>query len=226
MSSAVLRSVLSFLFAAFVLQVVFVGSTLALSRALRARVRAVALGTPTLVRFEVGALRVAIGALPVVAWVEFPGRAPGDPDRGPGTWRRLSLGARLVVIIGPLIATFVVAPLLLGPARAAGSFAHAVPQLLLVVDASPLVRGFLHLLATEPLAVVVGVACAKATAFNLLPLATLAGGAVLREVVDAFRGAENDGDAAPGVAWPLVSMLFVLVWVVGRFAWGLVHALS
>jgi Zn-dependent protease len=87
------------------------------------------------------------------------------------------------------------------------------------------VGSILRLLATEPLTIAVGVVCAKATAFNLLPLATLAGGAVLREVVDAFRGAENDGDAAPGVAWPLVSVLFMLVWVAGRFAWGLVHAL-
>jgi hypothetical protein len=225
MLSAVLRSVLSVLFAALVLQVVFVGSTLALSRALQARVRAVALGMPTVLSFTVATVKVAIGVLPLLAWVEFPGRAPGDPEEGLGTWRRLSLGARLALIVAPWIATLVLATLLLGPARAAGSFAHVVPQLLVVVDLTPLVRGFLHVLATERLAIVVGIVCAKATAFNLLPLASLAGGAVLRELAGAVRGA-SDRDAMPGVAWPVVSLLVLLVWVVGRLAWGLVDAVS
>jgi membrane-associated protease RseP (regulator of RpoE activity) len=221
-----LRSALNLYLAVLLLHVVFLASSWIIGVRAGARVRVVSLGTPTVKRFERGDTKIMLGLLPILAYVSFAGLNPLDEDSGPGDWRRLPLARRVLILLVPWIATFVIAVLCVGPARAARSGAHAVVQLAVVLDTTPLVRGFLHLLATEPLAVVAGVVAAKMTAFNLLPLPSLAGGRALGELVAAATRAPGATKDPPKPLWALLSMLVVFVWCFGRFAWGLWHALA
>jgi hypothetical protein len=217
--------VLCFLLGAVVLQAVFVGSTLALSRTLGARVSAASIGMPRLKTFQVGEMKLSLGALPLTGWVQFPGRALGDLERGPGTWRQLSLAVRLAITIVPWLAILSLAVLCIGPERAVRSIAHAVPQVLFVVDTTPLMRAFLQLLATAPISTVIGVMLAKSVTFNLLPIGSLAGSAVVHEIATTRLPAPSDEEEKPQVAWHVGSMIFLMVWIFGRFLWGLGHAL-
>jgi hypothetical protein len=215
-----LPSVLALLCAMLAVHAVFLATTCVLARLLGARIREVSMGAPKLVRFTVRGVKVVLGPVPLTASIEFPGRAPEDAEQGPGTWRELGLGTRLLLVLAPSIVTFALAILCLGQARALASIAHALPQLLIVIDTTPLTRDFLHLLATAPIAVVIGVVMAKAVALNLLPLGGLAGGGAISELTG---GVNSDGPKK--VAWMIASILFTLLWIGGRFAWGLVHAL-
>jgi membrane-associated protease RseP (regulator of RpoE activity) len=219
-----LRSALDFSLAVLLLQVVFLASSWIVGVRAGARVREVSLGFPSLKRFERGGTTIKIGLLPFFAYVAFAGLNPLDEDSGPGDWRRLPLARRIVILLAPWAATFVMAVLCVGPARAARSCVHAVAQFVVVLDTTPLVRGFLHLIDSEPFVVVVGVVAAKVTAFNLLPLPSLAGGRSLGELI-AARGALRATKDPPHPRWALLSMLVTFVWGFGRFAWGLWHAL-
>jgi membrane-associated protease RseP (regulator of RpoE activity) len=224
-ATSMLRSALYFYVAVLLIQVVFLGSSWIVGVRAGARVRTVSLGMPTVKSFERGGTKIMLGLFPVFAYVAFAGLNPLDEDSGPGDWRRLPLTRRFVILLAPWVATFVMAVLCLGPVRAARSGAHTVAQFFVVLDTTPLVRGFLHLLGTDPLVVVFGVLAAKMTVFNLLPLPSLAGGRAVGELVAAITRAPGATKDPPHPRWALFSMLFVFVWCFGRFAWGLWHAL-
>jgi membrane-associated protease RseP (regulator of RpoE activity) len=221
-----LRPTILFLVAALALQIVFVGSTLALARGIGARVSGLAVGMPIVLRREIRGLKVGLGLLPLTSYVRFSGMAPGDADRSPGSWRTLRLGARLLLIAGPWAVTLAIAVVCLGGERAVLSLAHAVPQLLVVVDLTPIVRGFIRLLVAEPFPVALGVLMAKATAFNLLPLEVLAGGRILSLVLGAPRGAGTAGEEKASPVWFIISGVLLILWVTGRLVWGLLHAFA
>lgn len=214
------------LYAALLAQMaLFVCTTWALSVAVGGRVTEVRLGFPRVLRLKAGGGEVRLGLLPLGASVSLLGRAPADPADGPGNWRGLSLVRRLIVLLGPWVATVAVAVLCLGPTRALGSMARALPQLLFVLDLTPLIRGFLGVLRGDPWPVTLGVVLAKLAAFNLLPLPTLAGGAALHEIWSMRRSPGGQEAPEAGGPWLAVSMLFLFFYMGGRLAWGWWHAL-
>jgi membrane-associated protease RseP (regulator of RpoE activity) len=218
-----LRQTLFLYLAALIQTVIFVSSTYALLVTLGGRARGVSLGFVRVVRFNAVGVKVQLGLLPFGGSVEIAGLAPGDADDDPGSWRHLGLRRRLTVIAGPWLLTLALAVLCLGPARALRSAAHGVPQTLLVLDTTPLVRGFLGVLAAAPFSTALGVVCAKALALNLLPLGTLAGGRLVQEIIQAsgFRGKATEDK--PSVLWHMASIIFLL-YVAGRMAWGFFRA--
>jgi hypothetical protein len=204
----------------------FVASTLVLMRAVGGRARAAQIGAGRVARFKIAGTQVDLGLIPGLSSVTLIGRAPDDTDDSPGSWRRLGLARRLIILLGPWVVTLSIAVLCLSPARALTSFMRAVPQILFVLDTTPLVRGFLRVMASDPVYVVLGVLCAKLTAMNLLPLPSLAGGAALQEIAAALRPATKTEKPATRGVWTVVGVLFVFFYIVGRFAWGLIKALS
>jgi membrane-associated protease RseP (regulator of RpoE activity) len=204
---------------------VFILSTWAITAALGGRAKAVHLGAPRVFRFKLAGSDIDLGLLPIVASVTLLGRGRADTYAGPGSFRRLGLARRLTILLGPWVLTLLVAVVCLGPARAFASFANAFHQVLFVLDTTPLVRGFLRVLRAEPWPSVVGVLCAKLTAMNLLPLAALAGGAALHEIAVTLKPPAKPEDEGPRAPWLIVSMLFVFLFIGGRFAYGLVRAL-
>ncbi len=223
-ASAILAALLFYL-AALAQTSLFVLSTWAITAAVGGRAKAVHLGFPRVVRFKLAGSDIELGLVPTVASVTLLGRGPGDTYDGPGSFRRLGLARRLAILLGPWLLTLLIAVLCLAPARAFASFANAFPQLLFVLDPTPLVRGFLRILRTEPWVITLGVLCAKSTAMNLLPLWTLAGGGALQEVAATFRPPAKPGDEAPRALWPVLSMLFAIFFIGGRFVYGLIRAL-
>jgi hypothetical protein len=204
----------------------FVLSTGALAAALGGRATAAQIGVPRVFRFKLAGVDVQLGLLPVVSSVTLLGRGPADTYDGPGSFRRLGLARRLAILLGPWIIALAVAVACLTPARAFASFANAFPQLLFVLDPTPLVRGFLAVLRDEPWSITAGVLFAKLAAMNLLPLSTLAGGAALHEIALTLRPREKPEDEAPSALWPALSMLFMLFYIGARFAYGLIRALA
>jgi hypothetical protein len=204
---------------------VFVLSTWAITAALGGRAKGVHLGAPRVFRFNLAGSDIELGLLPIAASVTLLGRGPADTYDGPGSFRRLGLPRRLTILLAPWILTLLVAVLCLGPARAFTSFANAFHQVLFVLDTTPLVRGFLRVLRAEPWPIVVGVLCAKLTAMNLLPLSALAGGAALHEIAITLRPPAKPEDEAPRAPWLILSMLFVFLFIGGRFIYGLFRAL-
>jgi membrane-associated protease RseP (regulator of RpoE activity) len=217
------RQALFLYLAALIQTVAFVSSTYALLVTLGGRARGVSLGFVRVVRFNATGVKVQLGLLPFGGSVEIAGLAPGDADDDPGSWQHLGLGRRLAIIAGPWLLTLALAMLCLGPARALTSAAHGVPQTLLVLDTTPLMRGFLGVLTTAPFSTALGVVCAKTLALNLLPLGMLAGGRLVQEIVHAlgFRGKVTEDK--PSVLWLTASILFLL-YVAGRMAWGFFRA--
>lgn len=204
---------------------VFVLSTWTITTTLGGRAKGVHLGAPRVFRFKLAGSDIELGLLPIVASVTLLGRGPADTYEGPGSFRRLGLPKRLTILLGPWVLTLLVAVLCLGPARAFRSFANAFSQILFVLDTTPLVRGFLRVLRAEPWSSVVGVLCAKLTAMNLLPLSALAGGAALHEIAVTLKPPAKPEDEATGARWLILSMLFVFLFIGGRFAYGLFRAL-
>lgn len=189
----------------------FVASTWTLATAVGAHVTEVQLGFPRLLRLRRPNVVLRAGPVPLSASCDLLGRVEDVDD--PRSWWRLELPRRLLVMLGPWLATFAVAVACLGPARAGRSFGHAAEQLLWTVDLTPLVRRFVALVGQAPFAITLGVVCAKTTFMNLLPLPSLAGGQALSEL----RGRP----AHP--AWAIGSMLAVLVWFGGRIAYAVVR---
>lgn len=212
--------------ALFVQGSLFVASTWALTALLGGRVKAVHLGVPRVFRFKRAGSDVELGFLPLASSVALVGRGPGDTYDGPGSFRRLGLARRLLILLGPWLLTLLIAVLCLGPGRAFTSFGRAFPQLLFGLDLTPLVRGFLRVLSSEPGYISVGVVFAKLTAMNLLPLATLAGGSAVQEIALTLRPPAKPGDEPPRALWSVVSMLFLMFYIGGRIVYGLVRALS
>jgi hypothetical protein len=203
----------------------FALSTWAIAAALGGRATAIHIGVPRVFRFKLAGSDIELGIVPIVASVTLLGRGPADTYDGPGSFRHLGLARRLAILLGPWLLTLLIAVLCLAPARAFTSFANAFPQILFVLDPTPLVRGFLRVLRTEPWFITVGVLCAKLTAMNLLPLSALAGGAALEEIAATFKPPAKPGDEAPRALWPILSMLFVIFFLGGRFVYGLIRAL-
>ena len=112
--------------------------------------RAVALGTPSVVRLRYGETKVSLGPWPA-AYVQPVGRDPDDPDAtGPDSWWQRSLAARALVAGGPWLLGAVLAVALLGPTHALASFGHSFRQLLFMVNLTPLVRRLVALIAVAP----------------------------------------------------------------------------
>jgi hypothetical protein len=223
MASFGLRQAISLYLAMVVHLVLFVLPAWALLAAAGGRARRVSIGLVRVAGFPVAGVKVELGLLPITSFVDVVGMAPTDHDDEPGSWRTLSLLRRIAVLVAPWLLILVVAVLCLGPGRALTSAARAPSQLLLVLDTTPLIRGFFRVLAAEPFTVALGVLCAKSAPFNLLPFGSLAGGRVVQEIAGALRPAKAEGDAKPSAFW-FVTQAILTLYVAGRLLWGAFHA--
>lgn len=187
----------------------FTGLTWALLVAVGGAATEAAFGTPPLIRFRRGDVKVSIGPFPTGS-VAIAGRF-GDEPVGPRDWRRLSLPRRLTVLLAPWLVIAAIAVACLGPTHAARSFAHGLGQVLFVLDLTPLVRRFFAIATAAPLPLTLGLAFAKSLALNSLPFAGLAGGGLLQELFGTKRP-----------AWLALS-LFGMMWVTLRLVYALVR---
>ena len=200
---------------AMVQQVAFVALAAGLTETLGGRVVELAVGSPRLFALRRRGIAMSFGPIPASS-VSALGRATFED--GPRTWSVLPLARRLVIVLGPWAALAILAAACLGPAHAARSIAHGFSQVALVLDPTPLMRSFFALARTAPLHVTFGVLLAKMVAFNLLPLATLAGGEAIDELVSTVRRRRFP-------TWWTILSLVVALWLVLRFAWAIAHVI-
>jgi len=192
----------------------------AFARMFRAQVETVDIGTPKLLTLRRAHPRISVGAFPAAS-VGIAGMANLRDDDPDDAWHRLSLGARLVVILGPWAVLAGLAATLIGPARAMHSIGHGIYQLLFVLDLAPLVTRALQLLRDGSLVTTAGVLLAKLVAMNLLPLGAFGGAAVVRELLwRPERGVPRWFER-----WIWISLLFALVWLGLRPLWAIVTVL-
>jgi len=185
-----------------------------------ARVEVVRLGFSKLAQVKIRGVEVHVGPIPGGS-VELAGFAGAEYD-APDSWWRLGRIARVLVMVVPWLVIALIAIACLGIERAQRSFIHAFGQLLVELDTTPLVHGFLDVARQESSAVVVGVVSAKFLAINLLPLP----GSVLRNIVRELR-------IPPGVPPPkpqpqvlaLIVGVLLFLHIAGRLLWGFVNAL-
>lgn len=180
-------------------QALFVVVAYSVAIAAGAVVQDVAIGGPPLVRLRVRKVVVGFGPLPS-GWVNTSGASRGE----------MSLGRRLAIRLVPWVILLLVAVACLGPGNALRSFGVGFQQIVLVVDPRPLVAAFFELANVAPVHVTFGLLLTKLVAVNLLPFSPLAGGAVLDECARRERPRW----------WLALSLVFVFVWIVGRFAWA------
>jgi hypothetical protein len=161
--------------------IVFVATSWALAHLVGARVTAIGLGAPGVaLRRREPAIRV--GPIPGGS-VELHGRADEQDDGDPRSWKRLGLSRRLLILLGPWVATLAIAALCVGPARTLRSFVRGLGQLLLTLDLTPLVRQLLDAVAIAPIATTVGIVLAKLSAANTPMLV----GSALQELTGMSR---------------------------------------
>jgi hypothetical protein len=198
--------------------VAFVALSVGLARVAGARIDAIAIGTPPLVRVKTARRVVQLGPFPSGS-VELHGRAAVDDDGAPGGWKRLGLARRLLVILGPWLLLMIVAVALLGPAHALRSFVHAFDQVLFTVDVTPLVRRFLDLVATAPITTTAGIVLAKMVAVNLLPAVGFAGANTIVELL---------GPRVPRwfATYGVIALFVVTLWVLPRFGWAVIQVVT
>jgi membrane-associated protease RseP (regulator of RpoE activity) len=203
------------------LTVLFVALTAALLRLVGGRATTIDVGTPAVLSLRRAEPRIRIGPLPLGSVHILGAAEPAEVPLADGDWRRLGLARRLLVILGPWLAITGVAVALLGPARAARSFASAIDQIVFTLDPTPLVRELFALVAAAPLPVTAGIVFAKLAVLNLLPLGSLAGG----QVVGALASAGRREPPKAVQIYLLVSTIFVMLYLGGRFAYAFVRAL-
>jgi hypothetical protein len=221
MPSAVLEALLLYLAATLQNALFVLFSTLILS-AVGGRAKAAQAGVGPKIRFRIRGIDVAIAPIPLSTWVQIAGRSPTDTYDGPDSWRSLSLPRRLMALLGPWALLSVVAILCIGPTHALRSFEHALPELVLTLDTTPLVRAFLRILREERFTTSLGIILTKLVALNLLPLPVLAGGSALQE---AWSDLTPNATPTPRtIVWSVISTLFIFS-IAARLTWGTIHAM-
>lgn len=209
--------------AAFAMSGVFVAVTAWLLGLVGGRATRVDLGTPPWLPLRRAAPAVRLGPLPLGVVHILGAGEPAEVHVEPAErdWRRLGLARQLLVTLGPWLVLAMVAVALLGPPHAARSFASAVGQLLFTLDPTPLVRRFFALAAAAPLQVTLGVLFAKLVVLNLLPFGSLAGG----QAVGLLLGAGRRAAPRSVQIWIILSTVFVMLYLGGRFIYAIVRVL-
>lgn len=188
--------------AAIVLALVaFALGSFAFARILGASVKTVALGFPRIFKFRTGDTEWELGLIPLNAYTLPRGRA--DDYDGPGSWKRLDLGRRILILTAPWMLVAIVAVGL----RGWGSIANGFSEILLRLDTAPLWRALFSL--HVGFAAVVGIVFAKNLTANLPPL---------------FFALVGEVRKKPSVIEPIF-MVLLFLWIAARFGWGLYRAL-
>jgi hypothetical protein len=205
-----------------VVNLVWTVASLALFRLVGARVTEVTYGPlPISLTRTIGGVKTELTPLPSAA-IRVLGRGPEDRDDSARSWRRLSLARRLTALIGPWVVVLGLPCALLGPAHAVRSFAHGVQQLLFVLDLTPLVRAFRHVIEVAPFATTLGVVCAKAIAVSVLPAIGTAGSGVLAELARPAKTGRAPA-ARRGNLW-IVPALAAYLYIGLRLAYAIARA--
>ncbi len=190
-------------------QAAYLASTLIAARLLGANAESARLGVgPKLFAFSIGATRIQVCALPIVAWVALEGMA--DAEGPPVGFRAMHPLRRAAVTLSSWALPALLAVLLIGPGRAAHHLVTALPQwtrVLLHPDAAVgLWRAYLAL----PLPAALGVFLAKMIAINLLPFPSLSGGLTLRYLL-AWVFPSSDGASRGWITWHAITSVVILV---------------
>jgi len=150
--------------------------------------------------------RITVGVVPLGGFVRCHGQGEADPE-SEGRFESLPAWRRAVVFLSGNVSLLALACVLLGPGEALASVARLPGQLLGLTDPRGAAQDTLtSLLALGhgPLPLALGVLAAKLGAFNLLPLATLNGWALVRMALPAALAKKLE------IPWSLLSILLTL----------------
>lgn len=207
--------------AQLVASLAFLLCVFAVSRAVRVPIERLQLGLgPALVR-RIGSVELALGAVPLGAWVRF-ARAEDaeDPELdvmheapAPDALDRASGLARVAIALAGPLGMAIVALIGLGPAEGALEIAQAFAQLPLgAVAPLSLGRAMIAAAAARPVLAMGALIAAKLAAYNLFPVPGTSIWRLLEGVVPALRRARWLGlvPAALGVSW----LIALVAWAV------------
>lgn len=201
--------VLQLLVFALIANLAYLVSTLTAARLLGANAESARLGFgPKLYAFTIGATKIEVRALPIVASVELEGMA--DAEGPPVGFRAMHPLRRIGVVLGSWVFPALLAMLLIGPGRAAHHLVTAFPQLTRALFHTGSAVGLWKAYLALPRSAALGVFLAKIVAFNLLPIPSLSGGLALRSLLTWIAPGLTDSSRA-WRAWHLISAVLVLV---------------
>jgi membrane-associated protease RseP (regulator of RpoE activity) len=161
--------------------------------------------------------RVEVRALPLGSWVAFAPSASGAS----GSAERTSLddaprARRIAVALGPWLVVALVSAVLIGPtasleAIGSGLFEVVLGGLVFWSVGVERIAAVARALALLPVTTLVGLALAKVTAWNLLPLPGLAGGMAVESIVSAKLPRPLSLVAALcGLGWAIALVMYAL----------------
>jgi len=153
-------------------------------------------------------IRFSLYAIPLpCGFVKFAG-GEADLDPKPGTYLALPRLARCLILLSGPLATLGMATALLGPLRADAEFRSGFSQIFSGIVSPSRAREMLldvdRLVRHVPWWTFLGIAAAKVTAFNVLPIPTLNGGEV---ILTLLRGRK------PEPPWMEKSRIFGLLFL-------------
>lgn len=179
---------------------------------------------PPLLTLRLLGIKWSFGLLNFGASVTFEAlglRRDGTDDN---SFLRLSLPLRLIAHTGTLLGMFLPALVCLSPERALAELSSGFEQVVNVLLARDRVVAFFALLRTAGFGTALGVLSAKLTALNLLPVPSLTGYLILRELWQGVSKPQIRTGALPLWGVTLVLML-LLGWGYGLYE-GLVRPYS
>lgn len=153
---------------------------------------------PAILRLRLGPWPLRINCIPLGGYVKFanaeeapkPGWIAPAPSGSGRTFQDLHWWERIVLNSGPILLLLAVSAIILGPASAGRSFIATYSQMLEGVrlgkqSAMPLLSGFINLIETGSLLTALAILATKEAAFNCIPIPSLNGGAILKELIPA-----------------------------------------
>lgn len=191
---------------------IFLGITIGVARAFGVGARIIGFGAPAVLRVRKASPEIRLGPLPTAS-VELAGVAVEDGARV--TYRGLSRGKRLAIVLAPWIAILGISIGCIGFEPAMRSLARGFGQILVTVDLTPLVRKMIAIADHAPIGVTAGILLAKLAAMNLLPFGGVAGGMFIMQAVTP-----PDRDVPRGVLrFMMITLAAWMLWTLGRLVW-------
>jgi len=191
----------------------FLGGMVGLSRLVSIPVTRARLGSgPALLKRSIGGVEYELGALPLLAYVQFETPAPAEVgELPPSAFDEASASRRVCVVLGTLVISALPALVWLGPVDGAAHVATGIVQVVHgAIPWSGEGERLIEAAARLPFETRWAVLLTKLVAFNLLPSpATTFGGLLPR----SFR------ESKLGFAVRLLTALLGLGWLVQLAAW-------
>lgn len=195
--------------------IVFVIVTYAVARAFGLAPRAIAIGTPPVVRVRRASPEIRIGPIPMAS-VELAGDRVEQGQRV--IYMYLSRPKRIAIALAPWLVVLAAASACIGVEPALRSFARGFEQIVFTLDLTPLVRRLIAIADDTPM-IAAGILFAKLAAMNLVPFGGSAGGALVMQL------ATPPGRDTPKLVmrYVIVSMIAWMLWTLGRLVYVVVQ---